>query len=181
MTPECRLTLQVRISLILNKYSVHGTEITVRFENVSPELKCENLNYQRTPEFSLIPRCPLAWLTISAADKCNIVSYELLSAVLLNVRPFYSFPLQGRSISSPFMDCLTLNKEALLSSELSVIIYRSSRCNTSESLDLQVQYQRKHAWTNSVIHWIVGIGDRVVPVYIKVLVQSLITWTLDDI
>ena len=110
--------LQVHISLALNIYTVHGTEITVRFENVSAELKCENLNSQRTPEFSLIPRCRRAWLTISAADKCDIVSSELLSAVLLNVRPFYRFPLQARSISSPFMVCLTLNKEALFSSEL---------------------------------------------------------------
>jgi hypothetical protein len=78
------------------------------------------------------------------------------------------------------MDCLTLNKEALFSSELSVIMYQSSRCNAPESLDLQVQYQREHAWTNSVVHWIVRIGDIVLRVHIKVLVQSLLTWTLDD-
>jgi hypothetical protein len=84
VTPECRLMLQVHISVVLNKYSVHGTEITVRYENVSAELKCENLYSQRTPEFSLIPRCPRAWLMYCAADKCSIMSSELLSAVLLN-------------------------------------------------------------------------------------------------
>jgi hypothetical protein len=73
--------LHVHISLAMNKYSAHGTEITVRFENVSAELKCENLNSQRRPEFSLIPRCRRAWLMISAADKCNFVSSELLLAV----------------------------------------------------------------------------------------------------
>ena len=174
--------LQVHISFVLNKYSIHGTEITVRFENVSIEMTCENWDSQRTPEFSSIPRCPRAWLTISAADKCNMVSSEFPSAVLLNVRLFYCFPLQDRTISSPLMDCLTLNKEALLSSELSVIIYQSSRCNTPESLDLQVQYQKEQAWTNGIVHWIVRIGDRVVlPVHIKVQVQLLLTWTLDDI
>jgi len=124
---------------------------------VSAELKCENLNSQRTPEFSLMPRCPWAWSTCCAAGKCNIVSSELLSAVVLNVRSFYRFPLQGRSISSPFMDCLTLNKEALLSSEFLVIIYQSSRCDAPESLDLQTQYQREHAWMNTAVHWIVRI------------------------
>ena len=56
----------------------HGTEITVRFGNVSAELKWENVNSERRPECSLVPRCLRAWLAISATDKYKILSSELL-------------------------------------------------------------------------------------------------------
>jgi hypothetical protein len=109
-------------------------------------------------------------LTMSAAGKCNVVNSELLSVALLIV---LKLPSSGSNNPSPFMDCLTLNKEALLSSELLVIIHQSSRFNIPEGLDLQVQYHREHSWTDLIVSFM-DYTD------LRVLLMSLLTWTLDN-